>query len=415
MMAELGHAIGFEEWRRLVDSNSWTDFSFCYIDETDLEANTEYMVIVSALIMGNDPARNDFHFRMEEDGTGTAIGDSEARLEPRDSSSLKGEMYFWMDRYTTPSTPARLRMQGRTDGTSAVQRCISFYGVAIKLDDLDARDYEDAENLTNLTGLDDSGWTEGVSITIGDGASDWLVFGYGRTLVDDFSASLLFRLTDDGTIVGEAIKMTGEDNDEVRQWGSMWALEGIASSDVALEFQTDDAVAGTYDIDRCMIFALRLNAFEDYLIDHDPTDTEIAVVDTDYGTISVSHTTDTGGASRDWMLFGASVISKGDNAGTYRHHIRDDTTRIIGDSSDITDGLMQDYAGNTDIVPNVRFGENAAVAHHASLVANIKNQENNDVIPTPDIIDAHMGWFTWELAKPHLPYHNRRHNTLLRM
>ncbi len=394
-MAELGHAIGFDETRRGVVNTSFIDFLDCKIAAADLEDSTEYIVIVSALIMGSDPARNDFYFRLEANGS--LIGDSDARLEPRNSSSLMGEQYFWMDRYTTPATAVDIQFQGHSDATATNQRCVSFYAVAIKVSDLDAADFEDDENLTNLSSLDSSGWTVGTDITIGDGVSDWLVFGYARCLVDDTGTALLMRITDDAVQVGETLRLSGEDTVEVRHMGFMWALEGIASSDINLEFQTSDAVAGKMDVDRCMIFALRLNQFEDYLIDHDATDTEITSIDTDFGTISVSHTTNTA-ATRNWMVFGSAIVGTGDDIKQIRHHIKDSSTILFGDATDITDGAMNSHAGSADQLPQVRFGANDSIADSTSITAEIKNQENNDVAPTPDILDAHLGWFTWEFA-----------------
>jgi hypothetical protein len=413
-MAELTHALTVDEERRLVNSTSWTSFTGQNIQASALEGNTEYLLMASALIMGSDVDRNDFYFRLHD---GALIGDSDARLEPRDTSSLKGEMYFWMDRYTTAGTPTQINFQSRTDATSTTQRSISMYMLAIKLADLeDGVDFIDGESLTNLTGLDNTGWTGGgFTIDVGDGVSDWLVFGYCRALSDSSGTQLRMRLTDDGVQVGEAFHLEVEDPVEVRQWGFMWALEGIPSSTLELEFQTNSGTVGLVDIDRNMLFALRLNVFQDYLIDDDTTDVEITAIDTDFGNISVSHTTHTGGASRDWAVFGSAVIGTGDAAKTIRHHIKDGATRLVGDSTEITDGLMQDIAGASDQMPNLRYGEYASVAHNASLTANIKNQENNDVSPTPDILDAHIGWFTWELKGPHLPYLSKRYNTLLRM
>ncbi len=411
-MGELTHATRVEEQRRLVNTNSFTNFANCNILAADLEDATEYLLIVSCLLMGADTARNDFHFRLHD---GSVIGDSTARIEPRNSSSIFGEMYFYMDRYTTPATAAQINFQGHTDGTSTTQRCISFYAVAIKISDLKATDFEDAENTTNLSGLTDTAWTEGIDITIGDGESDWMVFGYGRVLVDTDGVQIRMRLTDDGTMVGEEIHLEGEDSVEIKHMGFMWVLKGIPSSDINLEFQTDIGTSGLMDIDRCMLFALRLNQFEDYLSDHDTTDTNITATDTDFGTISVSHVTRTGGNSRDWMIFGGSVITTGDDIKAFRHHIKDSSTIIIGDSPDVATGLRQNHAGGEDRVPNIRFGPNAAVTHGTSFTANIKNQEDNDVTPQPVIVDQHMAWFTWQFKEPFLPYHSKPPSILLRM
>lgn len=398
-MAEVGHAVAVWEERQNAFSQNWNNFANCLIPAADLEGGTEYLLIVSALIMGSNPALNDHYFRLEENNNGQ-LGDSFARLEPHDANSGVGEMYFYMDRYTTPSSVEDIQFQGHTDSPTRVVRCISFYAVAIKLSDLDAADYEDAENTTNLSSLSNAAWTNGTSITIGDGVSDWLVFGYARCIVDHNGTALHMRIEDDGTPVGEEVRLSGENTVEERQWGGMWALEGIASSTIDLEFQTNSATSGRMDVDRCMLFALRLNAFEDYLVAHDATDTEITSTGVDYGTISVSHTTSTGGSSRDWVAFGMSIISKGGNDGHYRNHLYDSTspaTIIVGDSTDITNGMIQRYAGNADYVPNLRFGGLSA-ASGTEFTAEIKNQENSDVLPTPDIIDAHIGWFTWELA-----------------
>lgn len=394
---EVGHAVTVDEWRHTVFSQSYNTFTDCNIAAEDLIGSTEYIIIISAMIQANDINRNDHYWRLEDDDG--AIGDSESRFETRNANSSVGEMYFFMDRYTTPSAPSDIRLRGHSDSPTDVVRCNSFYAVAIELADLNATDYEDSESLTNLTSLSNASWTEGTSITIGDGVSDWLVFGYARCLAQYAPVSIRMRITDDSTQVGEYLEYEDEDSVDIRQLGCMWALEGIASSTIALEFQTDSSTSGRIDIDRSMLFALRLDAFEDHLLTHDATDTEMAVVDTDYGTISVSHTTNTA-ATRDWAIFGNSIILKSGSDGHYRHHIYDDTTLLIGDSLDtgVDNGVRHVYTGSEDQVVNLRFGEYVRVADATGLIAEIKNQENTDVLPTPDIIDAHMGWFTWELA-----------------
>lgn len=387
-MTEISHVVNQSDGVVTDSTDSWTSHTNKRVDVNALNASTDYLVGMFAQIGGSSTAADDFQFRIRSE-TATLTG-SEARIEPRRSSTTSGTSYGWVGVYTTSSTPETdrdLRLQTNSDG---INDCYlgDFYGFALSLGDLDAADYETSEDLTSNANVASGSWTNGASITIGDGSSDWLVFSSSHWLIDAASDSIRFRIDAGGTAHGE-IQLEGEDTAEEYCVATLAFLSAPASQTVQAQIRT---TSGSNDCDRTFIGAIRLDAFEDHAGVRDTTATAITTVDTDTVSGTLTHTVSTPSA-RNWVFFGLGINDVGDNDKRTHRRIEDSSLGSIAGNT--TDHVVQN--GDTDEVPMMLLGELSSVADAASLDIDYIVQEEADVTPNPTIDETTIVGFSWDI------------------
>ncbi len=147
------------------------------------------------------------------------------------------------------------------------------------------------------------------------------------------------------------------------------------------------------DIDHNAIFALRLNAFEDFAAVRDVSDTNITATTTDTVTGTLGHTVDTA-ASRNWFFLGFCNNDVGNNNKQTARRIEDSSLGVIDGNT--TADVWQN--GSTDSVPILLANELASIADTTVLDIDFIVQEAADVTPQPVIIETIIAGFTWELA-----------------
>ena len=366
-------------------ANAWTTHTSKQIASSELTGDANYLLAIMANVGGNNTSANDFRYRLNAGGVLTG---SEARHEPRRSGNNNGHQFGWVGTYTAPSTPVDINLQSNSDGANA---CLisDYHAIAINLDDLAGADYATDEDTTSNANVASGSWTNGASITIGDGSSDWLVIASSHWLIDSASDSLRFRIDAGGTGRAE-IQLEGEDTAEEYCVATMTYLAAPASQTVQAQIRT---TAGNHDCDRTFIAAIRLDAFEDHAGARTTTGTSITGVDTDTTVETLAHTTSTA-AARDWVFFGMAINDVGEDSKLTERRLEDSTLGIA--AGNITRQSAQH--GDTDLVPMLLIGELTSVADSTALDIDYIVQEDGDVTPNPEIVEASIVGFSSELA-----------------
>lgn len=391
-MAEIGHAY----WNRIDTARTTSSATFVQlgggadgIPSTDLAANTKYLLLASYGVGGNSTSVNEFEFQMS--GEGATLSYSHSQIESRRVSA--GQHYFYLTEITTDASPSDCYMEFKGNGTDTA-RVEYQWQLMLAVDDLAAGDYVYDEDTTALTSLDNSAWTDGASVTIGNGVSDYLVAIFAHCGVDSTTAGIRVRLDVNGTAF-DHIELEGEDTVEEFCIGAFLCVANPGTNVTAkVQVQTDSATAGLMDIDCTRIMAIRLNAFEDNFFERDATDVPITAIDTDFTVAATTHTTATA-ASRDWVIGGYTVQDVGEHTKMTRRRIDEATLgTLIGGHS--ADRLCQH--GATDQVPSSWAVVQAGIANATSLDLSLVIQEDTDVTPNPSNIDGNLFGFTLELA-----------------
>jgi hypothetical protein len=419
-MAEIGHSINMDYSAMFTNGTStWDEVSTTMtIPAVDLDGNSEYLVLTSMLVGGASTADNEMEFRVAANGT--QLDFSHARVEPRAATNTQGSVYFWFDRYTTPPAPVAVEPEHRH--ISGTLNCFAGFGgsIALKLDDLveNSQFYWD-EDLTNHTGLDNTAWTDGASITIGDGVSDYLIFYFAHQIVDNGTSNgLKVRVNVGGTALRH-IQFEGEDTIEEYCVGSMAVVNAPAASTVVKnQMQLAGPTTGSNDVDCNRIIAIKLtDVFEDYGAFVTAGTNTIANTDTWVPSTGQKDITTSTGASRDWLWFGVMTVDCGDGDKRLNRRLRD-----IERTTDLIDG--NNSTGHTrnndtaDEVPLNMFDEELAVANATAIGLRMSAQEEADVVPEPLIRDKFSGGFTFELVADPRPlqiYYNKPFDPKLRM
>jgi len=391
-MAEIGHAYVSQTGLVTSNSTSWTTPTNFEITGGSLTGSKNYILIANALVGGKAAGQNDFMFQLLENGVGQLAG-SEARLEPRRTADNSGQLYFFVDKVATASTPNDYEFQFKRAASGSQNAKINdFQILMLNLDDITTSDWKFDEDNTNLDSLSSSAWTDGAEITAGDGSSDWLIAYSAHVNVDTVGASIRCALNVDGSSL-DHIDLESEDVEEQMVIGGFAYLDGISSSAIKLQFQTDSGTAGQMDVDRSAIFALRLDKFEDHFGERDTTDVPVTGSGSTTTVGSTAHTTDTA-AARDWCFLGYTLSDTGDNQKRLHRQLQSGATGVI--VGDLTDHVVM--AGNSDNVSMPLIGEETDVDDDTSITLNYQVQEESDVSPNPVFIDTHLIGFTFELG-----------------
>ena len=390
-MSEIGHAFVSQTGLVTSNSTSWSTPTNFEITGGSLTDSKNYILIANCLVGGKSTSNNDFMFQMLENGVGQ-LGGSQARIEPRRSADNSGHLYFFMDKVTTAASANDYEFQFKRYGAGASNAKINDCQLLmLNLDDLTTDDWEFAEDNTNLNALDNSAWTDGASITAGDGGN-WLIAYSAHVNVDAVAGSIRMALNVDGSNL-DHIDLESEDTDEEYVIGGLAYLDSLSSSTIKLQFQTDSGTAGDLDVDRNAIFALRLAAFEDHFGERDTTDVPITSAGTTTDVGAVTHTTDTAD-TRDWCFLGYTLSDTGDNGKRIHRRLYSAATGAI--TGDLSDHLI--ISGTTDNVAIPLIGEEADIDDDTSVALKYQVQEESDVSPNPVFIDTHLMAFTYEIA-----------------
>ena len=389
-MAEVGHALTRDSGNRSSSSSSYGISGAAEILGSALTGSAEYFLLAIVGVGGSSTGNNGNEHIIADDSGQIAL--SHSRIEPRRSNSANSHSYMWFHKYTAPASPGDVEVRYRNSASGTV-RTGDANLIAINLDDLAAGDWAYDEDTTSHTTLDNSAWTDGASVTIGNGSDDYAVFYHAHVIVDTTSSAIRMRLVIDGTPL-DYIDLEGEDSvEEYCIGGIAYVAAPGASITAKVQIQTDSGSSGVMDVDSNKIFALRLNAFEDYAGIHETTNTFITAADVNTEVANIGATTNTA-ASRDWAVCGFALNDVDDSAKRTERHLEDSSLGTAAGGT--SDDFVQN--GVTDQTPLPLFGEFTSVADATTFNLDFDCTEENDVSPQPEIIDAHIIAFTWEIA-----------------
>lgn len=402
-MTELNHVYeaSSSDWQ--TTSTSWTDINAgINLDGSNLSDSTEYLLLFAHFINGSDATKNEYETRIETGGLEISGSDlSFHKQEPRRTSTIYGHPYFYMQRHTTPASAINIDQQFRaTAGSTCSVR--EPWAVALKIgNDADALnenlDIFWDEDTTDYTSLDDSGWTDGPSVTVGNGSDDYLFFAHIKVRVNSTSASIRYRLNGASYPTGDYVELEGEDTDEEWSIGLAWTQGGFANQAVTLQFQTDDSTAGAMDVLNSRIVAIRLNRFENHDIANNGVTTQFAVQGTWYALHANQGFTNVA-SERQLMALGSLIYKSGDTNKTIQTRVQDDgTMSIIGAFADW--GICVQN-GTTDQVPMFSLGKETMSASYDLSVDMDARDQNSDVSPAAERVHSCMALFVTELGEP---------------
>jgi hypothetical protein len=326
--------------------------------------------------------------------------------ESRRSATTYGQQYFYLGTHTIATVAGGwyggdgydYQYRHRGDGTTSIY-AKELITSLIDLSDLATDDYYYVDDTTGYTALDNSGWTDTASQTLGDGTSDWVFFYALKVTVDSTSVGIRARITIDDVVVGaQYIDVEGEDNNENMWIGGMCTADAVAaSSSVVVEVQTDSATSGAMDVAYARLFCLRLDQFEDHFTDEDLTGATSSSFDTDTLIHSVSHTTDTV-ANANWMI---GWFGRGDNHGENTKAIGTDLRDGTGTADRLCCDTNSNAVGNgsSDRYPlGPMWAVDQDLADATSKTYRVYGNEEVDVSPAVGIDDQWMFGFSTVFA-----------------
>jgi hypothetical protein len=280
------------------------------ISSANIQA-ADYLVIGCGLFNGST---NDVGYRCECTNGITTIGNSFQELRGMNTrlGGNYGQPWAVLQKETfTGSNDFNVRY--RTTNSANTVYVNRTNVVLIKVDDTDtdddalhSGDYEISVNTSNVEVITPGNWEDLESVTIGDGSSDYLIFGRATSRGGSFGAYYDLRLVVGGTPVEEVqMKRRGTACYET-QYIMRYLAAPATDTVVELEFRTDSSLA---DIWANGIVAIRLNAFDDYAGIRATPALDIDNEDEDHVAATLTHTTNhTSGSAEDWIFFGWSQI-----------------------------------------------------------------------------------------------------------
>ncbi len=264
---EVGHVIKKIITGVSTTSGTYVDVTGAVITFAELEANEDYVVFVRAYIgaAGGNTAGNGCQLTKG----GTLVPGSEMLYEPPWGLvvNLHGMLYYWGGIVNAGSSgDLQMRIKSGNGGVdTAFADKVTF--MAIKLTDLvlNTNVFHDID--TTLVEIDDgsfpSAWKDmGASVTIGDGVSDYLVFG--SIQIEDYTggANNVSSRVSDGTNtqLGAGIGMGDFADTNLLGFCQLWKAP---TADTTLQVQ---ASTSGWPVDKkyASIIAVRVSAFNDY-------------------------------------------------------------------------------------------------------------------------------------------------------
>jgi len=399
-MAALAYAMTINDATASNTGTTWNGVR--NIPNTSLAANTQYVLIMNCLVGGSDNNSNAFEVRTTAESVELAGGYK--RFEPhRASAGPDGHKYYLLWDFTTDGTPTDVNFALRLTASGPTGYAPRTQMLAIPVDSTDtdptalhSGDYAFAktETLVDITVADQ--WEDGTSITIGDGTSDWLVFWFGK--VGNGSGTNAYhrsRLNVGGTTYNAEEYGRADTQDRLLMGGCMFLSAVASSTTIKPQFASSSTLG---DIDANSVFAIRLNAFEDYAGTRNTTPTNVTAADTDTLGGTLTHTTNhVGDVARDWLFFSNLNVTFGENAKRIDFFMDQGGTLLSGDHDGTYTEDALSSANGTAAVNGMLFNtKNLADNIDVDIDGGV--QEEADVTPQPVINEANIIGFTTEFA-----------------
>lgn len=393
-MTEIAYALTTSEAIHTHATTTWT--TKVSISSAGLEDSTDYLLICSALVGGDNAGVNTYNVRLSLDGTNTLDG-SYGRHEPVSTPTSEGGEYFYCNKITTAATAQDIVFQMRqVSGTDTGSVC-RVQMLAIKVDDTDTAsdalhsdDYKVAYTETNVEIVVGGTFYDGESVVAGNGSDDWVVLAFGNH-TSGSTASAQQRLNVGGTITDQSFWFRNDGADRLCT-GVMNYLPALATDTTVKAQYSSGSTLG--DITQNGIVMIRLNAFEDFAGIRDTAShpTNITPVDTDVLGATLTHTTSTA-ATRDWVFFGQVHIEQNESTKRIDHFMDHAGVIFAGDHS----GRYRKASGGAPIINSIIF-DTVSIADATDTDIDMGVQEEADTSPVSTIESGVIFGFTTELA-----------------
>jgi len=265
--AAVGHIIVTQDDFQTTTSATYVDISGAVVPYASMEANEDYVVFVRAYI-GNTTSTttNQNKCRLTKDGS--LVGGSEHIYEsPGTTAESVGMIYEWGG-VVNSGASGDLQLQHLSGNGSDTMMADNINIMMIKVDDLTLNTNVFHDTDATTVELDDGNfpplvWFDtGAGVTIGDGVSDYLVFGSVR--ITDFLTggnTVSVRVNDGSTTLDASGVGRGDSSDQLSMGFAQFWTAPAASTTLTVEAQ---GTGFPVDKDFASIVAIRLNAFTEY-------------------------------------------------------------------------------------------------------------------------------------------------------
>jgi len=263
--ASVGHIIKHLDAGVSTTSGTYVDVSGAVVTYAEMEANTDYVVYVRAY-MGADGGNTALNGCQLTKG-GSLVSGSETLYEPPWGLTIdsNGMMYYWggvIDSGASGDLQLQIK-SGNAGVDTAFANNVSI--MMIKVDDLGLGTNVFHDTNTSVIELDADYAGTGAQITIGDGVSDYLVFGSVR--VDNFypASNIIDVQINDGSTQLYGMGHSRADSSDELTLGFMQLWQAPAAS-TTLNVEAKTSFWSADKVYACII-AIRLDAFVGYQVD----------------------------------------------------------------------------------------------------------------------------------------------------
>lgn len=345
-----------------------------WIDNTNFTVGERYLILCWGFYNCDNTGAN---CGMRVTHGGTSFSESETRLEPDQSASAYKHPYFWFTVWTAADEDMEVQMY-RGANTARVE---DITLVAINAEDMITNgdlqyniDTTGGALSTTLTTRVSTTWTPA------NNGDTWLVMGYSRFNINAVTGDTYEqRLVLAGTNMTTSISDGEDTNDFVNVPSAYVRTFTNASTTIALQLRYGNGAHAWTDAG---IFALRLNAFESFVMAASAGTTNLDAGNNVYNTVET--VTLAPRLTSDWIVTGGFINDDNDSRTTARIQL-DDTT-------DITDENGGHAWSTTDLPPFIA-GDAASYEARVSYTWDLDARETNNTT-NPDAEDAWLAAFS---------------------
>jgi hypothetical protein len=412
-MPEIGHIVLKDETQRTTTSSTYAaPTSGHKFLGADLDGSSDYILIVFANIGGTTTGSANIKARMY-DGSALMVG-SELIYQPSFTRQIDGFPYHYMTKITTAASPADYEFQIASANNSDTTYVNQFYGLALKLDDMDAADFAYDVDVSGYSSLTAATWTPtDAAVTIGNGSDDWAIWmccHYDCSITNRHYLSVMEGSTpvDTDPTCRQALHNAASE----LPFGVARFLQAEASETYTAGIQIDGDGSGTCDY--AAVFALKMNQFADWMGGYSNTQNDIGAVNTIDQFMGVVTTTVDDGA-KDWFAYGDIYWADDGTAGRAQHRITADIdnageSTVAGITTDATAGFEPE--GNGQTMCHASFAKIENVPGNTELDIDCDGREDLSVVGNPRMRFGGVIAFTFD--GPNFPSAGQTINRVLK-
>ena len=394
--AEVGHATHYENAQQTTTSGTYVDFTNAKIDQADLDNGATYLVYVTATMWNatsNATAANAVRLTYNN----LEIGNSEQLWEGKIGlDNTYGHQYSFCGTFVAGAA-GDLQIEYKSGNGSDTIKIANAQLMVIKIGDL-GTDLVTSTS-TSVVELDDGNFPPtaafdlGVSITIGDGVSDYLILGCAA--VGDFLSGgntvTIDMLSNGGSNKTVGVYQRADNSDE-----KPMGIVGYYAAPAASTAITLTGIGTGFPVDKKYAFlcAIRMNAFAEFFSTYVATGPVLAGFPGDTAIAVIAKTATV--SSSNWCLLGSTTHDFTASGTSGADHIRLDING--GGDNNIAGDTIWRIQENGTSHTLARFMVSVDQTINATETIDADLMHEHAVNPPEGIIETILIAFTWDLS-----------------